>query len=77
MSSQNNGTGQRPSLQVRFFLGSAGCQPAVAGSLPATRFARSREVGVLLRKASRQAAEMGRLAACAPQMRNPTAIWKR
>jgi 5-methyltetrahydrofolate--homocysteine methyltransferase len=44
-------------LGVRVFCtdpGSAGCQPAVVGSLPAT-------------SASRQAAETDRLAACAPQ----------
>jgi 5-methyltetrahydrofolate--homocysteine methyltransferase len=43
-------------------LGSAGCQPAVAGSLPATpEDARGKADG------SRQAAETDRLAACAPQ----------
>jgi 5-methyltetrahydrofolate--homocysteine methyltransferase len=42
-------------------LGSAGCQPAVAGSLPATSVDASAQI------ASRQAAETGRLAACAPQ----------
>ena len=44
-------------------LGSAGCQPAVAGSLPATSEDTSTQ------DASRQAAETGRLAACAPQTR--------
>jgi 5-methyltetrahydrofolate--homocysteine methyltransferase len=43
-------------------LGSAGCQPAVAGSLPATS-----EGARAGRDASRQAAEADRLAACAPQ----------
>ena len=45
-------------------LGSAGCQPAVAGSLPATSEGVGAQTG-----ASRQAAETGRLAACAPQKR--------
>jgi hypothetical protein len=48
------------------FLGSAGCQPAVAGSLPATD-----RVGTMLlmksQKAFRQAAEKDRLAICALQ----------
>ena len=45
--------------------GSAGCQPAVAGSLPATSLEAS---GVIEPgEASRQAAETNRLAACAPQ----------
>ena len=44
-------------------LGSARCQPAVAGSLPAT----SKSDAAQLEDASRQAAETGRLAACAPQ----------
>jgi 5-methyltetrahydrofolate--homocysteine methyltransferase len=45
-------------------LGRAGCQPAVAGSLPATsEDANGREP----RDGSRQAAERSRLAACAPQ----------
>ena len=43
-------------------LGSAGCQPAVAGSLPATS-----EDAPTQKDASRQAAETSRLAACAPQ----------
>jgi 5-methyltetrahydrofolate--homocysteine methyltransferase len=42
-------------------LGSAGCQPAVAGSLPATA-----DDAPTQTEASRQAAETGRLAACAP-----------
>ena len=41
-------------------LGSAGCQPAVSGSLPDTSAANSRDI-------SRQAAAKNRLAACAPQ----------
>jgi 5-methyltetrahydrofolate--homocysteine methyltransferase len=45
-------------------LGSAGCQPAVAGSLPATADDALRQTD-----ASRQAAETDRLAACAPQKR--------
>ena len=45
-------------------LESAGCQPAVAGSLPATPGAAVED-----NNASRQAAEPGRLAACAPQER--------
>jgi 5-methyltetrahydrofolate--homocysteine methyltransferase len=44
--------------------GSAGCQPAVAGSLPATSDNALRQPD-----ASRQAAETSRLAACAPQKR--------
>ncbi len=44
--------------------GSAGCQPAVAGSLPATSDNALRQTD-----ASRQAAETDRLAACAPQKR--------
>ncbi len=49
-------------------LGSAGCQPAVAGSLPATCGDHSKASGMTNgRGASRQAAEMDRLAACAPQ----------
>ena len=48
-------------------LGSAGCQPAVAGSLPATsKGARAKT------NASRQAAETSRLAACAPQKKEIT-----
>ena len=43
-------------------LGSAGCQPAVAGSLPATS-----KYAPIQTDSSRQAAETGRLAACAPQ----------
>ena len=42
--------------------GSAGCQPAVAGSLPATSVEEPEVIG----KAPRQAAEADRLAACAP-----------
>ncbi len=45
-------------------LGSAGCQPAVAGSLPATS-----DDAPTQTEASRQAAETDRLAACAPQKR--------
>jgi 5-methyltetrahydrofolate--homocysteine methyltransferase len=49
-------------------LGSAGCQPAVAGSLPATPAdVPQRQSGMDPCDASRQAAEMDRLAACAPQ----------
>jgi 5-methyltetrahydrofolate--homocysteine methyltransferase len=48
--------------------GSAGCQPAVAGSLPATSEDGSKTPGATkVQRASRQAAEMDRLAACAPQ----------
>ena len=48
--------------------GSAGCQPAVAGSLPTTLEGDSKTLSVAkVQKASRQAAEMDRLAACAPQ----------
>jgi 5-methyltetrahydrofolate--homocysteine methyltransferase len=48
--------------------GSAGCQPAVAGSLPATskRDQLARDA-IKYREASRQAVEMDRLAACAPR----------
>jgi hypothetical protein len=51
--------------------GSAGCQPAVAGNLPAT----SNEGRKLIEssKQSRQAAETYRLAACAPQQITQTA----
>ena len=49
--------------------GSAGCQPAVAGSLPATRDGVDMVSSVVESSASRQAAETGRLAACAPQKR--------
>jgi predicted solute-binding protein len=49
-------------------LGSAGYQPAVAGSLPATPAADSTSA---LQKMSRQAAETNRLAACAPQNLSP------
>ncbi len=50
------------------FLGSTGCQLVVAGNLPATfDDAFAFEITVL---ASRQAAEMDRLAACAPQTRS-------
>ena len=55
-------------LGVRVYasnLGSAGCQPAVAGSLPATSGNVSR--GTDSEDTSRQAAETDRLAACAPQ----------
>lgn len=48
-----------------FGLGSAGCQPAVVGSLPATSDAIPRTEELIT--ASRQAAETDRLAACAPQ----------
>ena len=44
-------------------LGSAGCQPAVCGSLPQTSARSPRSHA----KSIRQAAECGRLAACAPQ----------
>ena len=48
--------------------GSAGCQPAVAGSLPATSEDGSKTPGATkVQTASRQAAETDRLAACAPQ----------
>ncbi|MGH7983479.1 MAG: vitamin B12 dependent-methionine synthase activation domain-containing protein, partial [Candidatus Udaeobacter sp.] len=48
--------------------GSAGCQPEVAGSLPATSGDDSKTSGAMkVQGASRQAAEMNRLAACAPQ----------
>ena len=46
-------------------LGSAGCQPAVSGSLPETLASRS---GCSPRISARQAAAPGRLAACAPQI---------
>ena len=49
--------------------GSAGCQPAVAGSLPATRDGVDMVSSVVESSASRQAAETGRLAACAPRKR--------
>src|SRR5438067_619258 len=49
-------------------LGSAGCQPVVAGNLPATSGNESKTSGATkVQGASRQAAEMNRLAACAPQ----------
>src|SRR5881296_3866285 len=58
-------------LGVRVYAtspGSAGCQPAVAGSLPATSEDGSKTPGATnVQRASRQAAEMDRLAACAPQ----------
>jgi 5-methyltetrahydrofolate--homocysteine methyltransferase len=58
-------------LGVRVYAtspGSAGCQPAVAGSLPATSEEGSKTPGATkVQRASRQAAEMDRLAACAPQ----------
>jgi 5-methyltetrahydrofolate--homocysteine methyltransferase len=58
-------------LGVRIYtssLGSAGCQPAVAGSLPATLEDDSKTPrATKVQKASRQAAEMDRLVACAPQ----------
>ena len=47
-------------------LGSAGCQPAVSGSLPETP--RCLRVGRCYRTSARQAAAPGRLAACAPQI---------
>jgi nitrous oxidase accessory protein len=46
-------------------LGSAGCQPAVSGSLPETLASRS---GCFPRISARLAAALGRLAACAPQI---------
>jgi hypothetical protein len=54
----------------RVFLGSAGCQPAVAGSLPATPRARLKRRRLLVTSSapSRQSAEMNRPAACAPQI---------
>src|SRR5205823_5899926 len=56
------------SFRVSFWdLGSAGCQPAVAGSLPATNPMRSRLDE--FSEQSRQAAETCRLAACAPRTR--------
>jgi 5-methyltetrahydrofolate--homocysteine methyltransferase len=58
-------------LGVRVYAtgpGSAGCQPAVAGSLPATSDDGSKtQRGAKVQRASRQAAERDRLAACAPQ----------
>jgi 5-methyltetrahydrofolate--homocysteine methyltransferase len=52
----------------RTFPGSAGCQPAVAGSLPATLDDVNTISGVAKRAdAPRQAAETNRLAACGPQ----------
>ncbi|MGA7274474.1 MAG: vitamin B12 dependent-methionine synthase activation domain-containing protein, partial [Candidatus Udaeobacter sp.] len=58
-------------LGVRVYVtgpGSAGCQPAVAGSLPATSEDGSQTpVATKVQRVSRQAAEMNRLAACAPQ----------
>jgi len=49
--------------RARDFLGSAGCEPAVDGSLPAT----FRRIHGTVENQSRQAAETYRLAACAPQ----------
>jgi hypothetical protein len=49
-------------------LGSAGCQPAVVGSLPTTHFVKPEAVESVL-KLFRQAAETNRLAACAPQQK--------
>jgi 5-methyltetrahydrofolate--homocysteine methyltransferase len=57
-------------LGVRAYesLGSAGCQPAVAGSLPTTTEKDSKTPSApKVQRASRQAAEMDRLAACVPQ----------
>ena len=58
-------------LDVRVYAtapGSAGCQPAVAGSLPATSDDGSKTQRVAkVQRGSRQAAEMNRLAACAPR----------
>ena len=45
-------------------LGSTGCQPVVGGSLPPTLIGMNREA---VCRCIRQAAERGRLAACAPQ----------
>jgi 5-methyltetrahydrofolate--homocysteine methyltransferase len=58
-------------LGVRVYAtspGSAGCQPAVAGSLPATSEDDSKTPGATkVQRASRQAAERDRLAVCAAQ----------
>ncbi len=58
-------------LGVRVYasdLESAGCQPAAAGSLPATLEDNSKTRGAAkVQRAPRQAAEMNRLAACAPR----------
>jgi 5-methyltetrahydrofolate--homocysteine methyltransferase len=58
-------------LGVRVYAsnpGSAGCQPALAGSLPARPETVSKtSAGANVQEVSRQAAEMDRLAACAPQ----------
>jgi 5-methyltetrahydrofolate--homocysteine methyltransferase len=58
-------------LGVRVFSsspGSAGCQPAVAGSLPATPAGKEKLQGApASSETSREAAEMKRPAACAPQ----------
>src|SRR5437773_125226 len=58
-------------LDVRVYAtapGSAGCQPAVAGSLPATSDDGSKtQRAAKVQRGSRQAAEMNRLAACAPR----------
>jgi 5-methyltetrahydrofolate--homocysteine methyltransferase len=58
-------------LGVRVYAtspGSAGCQPAVAGSLPATSEDGSKTPGATkVQRASRQAAERDRLAVCAAQ----------
>ena len=49
-------------LPLLYLLGSAGCQPAVCGSLPQTSSGVARTLG----RSVRQAAGRGRLAACAP-----------
>jgi hypothetical protein len=50
-----------------FLSGSAGCQPAVCGSLPRTSVCTLRSRKIRFAKSVRQAAERCRLAACAPQ----------
>ena len=65
MSSPTRETRALPGMcdRARDFLGSAGCQPAVDGSLPAT----FRRIHGTVENQSRQAAETYRLAAYAPQ----------
>jgi hypothetical protein len=54
-------------------LGSAGCQPAVAGSFAGNTFAK--RTRFCPKSSSRQVAETGRLAACAPRITRAVSNW--
>jgi hypothetical protein len=57
--------------EIMIGKGSAGCQPAVSGSLPETS---ARGAKQMVRMCSRLAADYCRLAACAPQHGNSSVL---